>query len=146
MSNSTGYDITTHADASFFLSPQFPLQRQYEALRAVLVDEEPSVDVARRFGYSPGAFRVLQHQFRHDPAKRASFFCLPQRGPHSAPTRDRVRDLAIAMRKRNMSVYDIQRELADSSHSISINALTVLLREEGFVRLPRHLAELFNGD
>lgn len=141
MSNSTGYDITPDAGASFFLSPQSPLQRQYEALRAVLVDEEASVDVARRFGYSPGAFRVLQHQFRHDPEKRASFFRLPQRGPHSAPARDRVRDLAIAMRKRNMSVYDIQRELAEASHSISINALTVLLREAGFVRLPRRRDE-----
>ena len=83
----------------------------------------------------------MQHQFRHDPEKRASFFRLPQRGPHSAPARDRVRDLAIAMRKRNMSVYDIQRELAEASHSISINALTVLLREEGFTRLPRRRDE-----
>jgi hypothetical protein len=41
------------------------------------------------------------------------------------------------MRKRNLSVYDIQRELAAAGHSISINALTVLLREEGFARLPR---------
>ena len=141
MSTSTGYDITLDPGANFFVSPQFPLQRQYEAIRAVLVDEEASVDVSRRFGYSPGAFRVLLHQFRHDPAKRASFFRLPQRGPHSAPARDRVRDLAIAMRKRNMSVYDIQRELADASHSISINALSVLMREEGFVRLPRRRDE-----
>ena len=41
------------------------------------------------------------------------------------------------MRKRNLSVYDIQRELADAGHTISINTLTVLLREEGFSRLPR---------
>jgi hypothetical protein len=41
------------------------------------------------------------------------------------------------MRKRNLSVYDIQRELAAGGHSISINALAVLLREEGFARLPR---------
>ena len=141
MITSTAYDITSDPDASFFLSPQFPLQRQYEALRAVIVDEEASLDVARRFGYSPGAFRVLCHQFRHDPDKRGAFFRQPQRGPHSAPVRDRVRDLAIAMRKRNMSVYDIQRELAESSLSISINALTVLLREEGFVRLPRRRDE-----
>jgi len=107
------------------------------ALRAYLVDEEPSADVARRFGYSPGAFRVLCHQFRHDPQKRASFFRRPQRGPQSSPARDRVRDLAIAMRKRNLSVYDMQRELAAAGHSISINSLTVLLREEGFARLPR---------
>jgi hypothetical protein len=41
------------------------------------------------------------------------------------------------MRKRNLSVYDMQRELAAAGHSISINSLTVLLREEGFSRLPR---------
>jgi hypothetical protein len=129
--------IITPPDEKFFLVPQFPLQRQYQALRAFLVEEEPSGDVARRFGYSPAAFRVLCHQFRHDPQKRASFFRQPQRGPQTTPARDRVRDLAIAMRKRNLSVYDIQRELATVGHTISINSLTVLLREEGFSRLPR---------
>jgi hypothetical protein len=137
MESSTANQITTPGNQNFFLSPQFPLQRQYEALRAYLVDEEPSGDVARRFGYSPGAFRVLCYQFRHDPLKRASFFRQPHRGPQSSPARDRVRDLAVAMRKRNLSVYDMQRELAAAGHTISINSLTVLLREEGFSRLPR---------
>ena len=137
MDSSTANQITTPANHNFFLSPQFPLQRQYEALRAFLVDEEPSAEVARRFGYSPGAFRVLCYQFRHDPQKRAAFFRLPQRGPQSSPARDRVRDLAVAMRKRSLSVYDMQRELAAAGHTISINSLTVLLREEGFSRLPR---------
>jgi hypothetical protein len=137
MNSSTANQLTTPANQNFFLSPQFPLQRQYEALRAYLVDEEPSADVARRFGYSPGAFRVICYQFRHDPLKRASFFRQPQRGPQSSPARDRVRDLAVAMRKRNLSVYDMQRELAAAGHTISVNSLTVLLREEGFSRLPR---------
>src|SRR6266705_1338037 len=137
MESSTANQITTLGNRNFFLSPQFPMQRQYEALRAYLVDEEPSADVARRFGYSPGAFRVLCYQFRHDPQKRASFFRQPQRGPQSSPARDRVRDLAVAMRKRNLSVYDMQRELAAAGHTISVNSLTVLLREEGFSRLPR---------
>jgi len=139
--SSTGNKLTTYPDERFFLSPEFPLQKQYEALRAFLVDEEPSVDVAKRFGYSSGAFRVLCHQFRHDPDKRASFFRQPQRGPQSAPARDPVRDLAVAMRKRNLSVYDIQRELAEAGHTISINSLAVLMREEGFARLPRRADE-----
>ena len=137
MESSTTNQLTTPGNQNFFLSPQFPMQRQYEALRAYLVEDEPSADVARRFGYSPGAFRVLCYQFRHDPQKRASFFRQPQRGPQSSPTRDRVRELAVAMRKRNLSVYDMQRELAAAGHTISINSLTVLLREEGFSRLPR---------
>jgi hypothetical protein len=137
MPSSTVNQITPPSDRHFFLAPEFPLQRQYEALRAFFVEEEPSVDVARRFGYSQGAFRVLCHQFRHNPDKRASFFRQPHRGPQTAPARDRVRALAVAMRKRNLSVYDMQQELAAAGHTISINSLIILLREEGFARLPR---------
>jgi hypothetical protein len=129
--------LTPSPDARFFLAPDAPLQRQYEALRGFFVEGAPSQVIARRFGYSPGAFRVLCHQFRHDPTKRAGFFQPIKHGPQTAPVRDRVRTLAVAMRKKNLSVYDIQRELAEAAHTISINALTVLLREEGFARLPR---------
>ncbi|MGA2119462.1 MAG: hypothetical protein ABSH56_32520 [Bryobacteraceae bacterium] len=45
------------------------------------------------------------------------------------------------MRKRNLSVYDMQRELAAAGHTISVNSLTVLLREEGFSRLPRRAGD-----
>ncbi len=133
--------ITDSDAAAFFRSPQPPLQRQYEALRAYFLEQLPSAAAARRFGYSPGAFRVLCHQFRHDSAKRAAFFRQPLHGPQSAPVRDRARERAVALRKRNLSVYDIQRELAHAGQPISINALTILLREEGFARLPRRRDE-----
>jgi hypothetical protein len=139
MDISTRNGLTDHA--RFFLTPDNPLHRQYEALRAFFVERLPSREVARRFGYSRGAFRVLCHQFRHDADKRAGFFQVVQHGPRYAPARDRVRELVVALRKRNFSVYDIRRELADAGHTISINALCVLLREEGFARLPRRLDE-----
>ena len=137
MTISTRNRITRSPDTNFFLSPENPLHRQYEALRCYFVEDVPSQEAARRFDYSPGAFRVLCHEFRHDAAKRAGFFQPVQRGPQNAPVRDRVRQLAVAMRKKNLSVYDIQRDLASAGHTVSINALTVLLREEGFARLPR---------
>jgi hypothetical protein len=133
--------LTTSPDARFFLAPELTLQRQYEALRCFLVEGLPSHEVARRFGYSRGAFRVLCHQFRHHPTKRAGFFQPVKHGPQTAPARDRVRQLAVAMRKRNLSVYDIQRELAEAGPPISITTLSVLLREEGFARLPRRRDE-----
>src|SRR3954453_8122831 len=133
--------LTDDPQSQFFLAPESPLQRQYEALRAYYVEQLPSRQVAHRFGYTPGSFRVLCHQFRHDPAKRAAFFPAAGQGPHAAPARDPVRDLVVAMRKRNLSVYDIRRELADAGHHLGINALSVLLREEGFARLPRRLDE-----
>jgi hypothetical protein len=137
MRNTTTDGLTLQQAAHFFSTPENPQQRQYEALRAYFVDGLPSGEVARRFAYSPGSFRVLCHQFRHDDDWRAGFFPGQRPGPRRAPARDRVRELVVAMRKRNLSVYDIQRELAEAGHTISINSLALLLREEGFARLPR---------
>lgn len=38
--------------ARFFTAPSLPRQRQYEALRDFFVDERPSAEVARAFGYA----------------------------------------------------------------------------------------------
>jgi hypothetical protein len=141
MSDSHRNALTDSQAAAFFLTPDEPLHRQYEALRAFFVDHDRSHVVARRFAYSPGSFRVLCHQFRHAPDKRHSFFQRPHHGPRTAPVRNQVRDRAVALRKRNLSVYDIQRELAEAGQSVSVNALAVLLREEGFARLPRRRDE-----
>ena len=136
-STSSNLGLTAAPEAAFFLAPTSALQRQYEALRAYFVDRLPSAEVARRFAYTPGSFRVLCHQFRHDPVFRARFFATALQGPSASPVRDRVRRLVVAMRKRNLSVYDIRRELAQAGHTVSINTLILLLREEGFARLPR---------
>src|SRR5262249_48880109 len=121
----------------FFQAPEAARHRQYEALRAYFLDGLSAPVVARRFGYATAAFRSLCHQFRHDPAVRAGFFQVPRPGPRHAPARDRVRELAVAMRKRNLSVYDFHRELPAPGHAISITSWSLLLREEGFARLPR---------
>ena len=48
---------------SFFLQPSNPLHRQYEVLRAVLVEEQPMQQVAQRFGYRYDTVRALVSQF-----------------------------------------------------------------------------------
>ena len=42
----------------FFAEPSTTRQRQYEALRAFYLERLPSAEVARRFGYSAGAFEL----------------------------------------------------------------------------------------
>jgi hypothetical protein len=49
---------------SFFLKPSNPLQRQYEVVRAVVIDEQPMQEVAQRFGYRYDTVRALVSQFR----------------------------------------------------------------------------------
>jgi Transposase DDE domain len=118
-----------------FLEPTAPTHRQYEALRAYFVEGLPSHEVAQRFGYTPGSFRVLCHQFRHNPQR--PFFIQPRQGPHRAPKRDPVRDHVIAMRKQNFSIYDIRDALKAEGQSLSPVTVSLILKEEGFARLPR---------
>ena len=125
--------------ARFFLEPKNATHRQYEALRAYFVENLPSTEVARRFGYSPGSFRVLTHQFRQHPDR--PFFLPPQKGPQTSPKTDRVRDKVVALRKQNLSIYDISRVLEESGQRVSPVALSLMLKEEGFARLPRRRDE-----
>jgi len=141
MTITTNNPLSDIQTTQFFAAPDAIRQRQYEALRAYFLDNRAAAEVAASFGYSLAAFRSLCHQFRHNPTLRAGFFQTPRPGPRQAPARDRVRELAVAMRKKNLSVYDIQRELAAAGRTISINSLSLLLREEGFARLPRRRDE-----
>jgi hypothetical protein len=125
--------------AAIFLTPKNATHRQYEALRAYFVDRLPSTEAARRFGYTPGSFRVLCHKFRLDPERE--FFYAPQKGPRSAPKSDPLRERIIALRKRNLSIYDIHEELAHAGESLSAVAISMILKEEGFARLPRRADE-----
>src|SRR5512139_3187662 len=126
--------------ARIFLEPTNSTHRQYEALRAYFVEDLPSAEVAHRFGYSPGSFRVLTHQFRQHPDR--PFFLPPQKGPQASPKTDRARDQVVALRKQqNLSIYDISRVLSESKHRLSPVAVSLILKEEGFARLPRRKDE-----
>jgi hypothetical protein len=133
MSNGQAKRLTKLARA--FLIPSNPTHRQYEALRAYFVDELPSAVVAQKFGYSPGSFRVLCHDFRNNPDR--PFFLPPAKGPKRTPETVQVHQRIIVLRKQNNSIYDISRALRDSGHPISPAAVDIILKQEGFAKLPR---------
>lgn len=137
MFNSSHKNITnlTH----LFLQPSNSTHRQYEALRAYFVEGLPSKEAARRFGYTEGSFRVLVHQFRQNPHR--PFFLPPAKGPHKAPKKDTAREHVIALRKENLSIYDISRALEKQGHKMSPVSVSLILKEEGFTRLPRRRDE-----
>ncbi len=123
----------------FFLTPASAKQRQYEALRAFFVDGRPSREVARAFGYSTGSFQVLCHHFRRDAAPL--FFVSPRPGPRDQPKKSAARDLIVALRKRNYSVYEISESLKERQLSLSPTAVREVLKVEGFAPLPRRADE-----
>jgi hypothetical protein len=119
----------------FFAEPAHPRQRIYEALRAFFLEQRPSHEVARAFGYTPGSFRVLCHQFRRDPDPQ--FFVSPSRGPGTQPLKSKAQALVVALRKQNHSVYEISQALKEQGTPLSPTAVREVLRAEGFAPLPR---------
>ena len=119
----------------FFSEPSTPRQRQYEALRAYFLEELPSAEVAKRFGYSAGAFRVLCHGFRH--GELPDFFTIGRPGPATQPKKSAAHDEIVALRKRNYSIYEISQALKEKGTPLSATAVGEVLKAEGFARLPR---------
>jgi len=123
----------------FFLEPQSPKQRIYEALRAYFVDNRSPKEIARQFGYSIGSYHVLCHHFRRDPDP--VFFVAPHHGPQSQPKKSAARDLIVSLRKQNYSVYEISQTLKERDRPLSPTAVREVLKAEGFAPLPRRLDE-----
>jgi hypothetical protein len=119
--------------AQRFLSPQNAIHRQYEALRAYFVDHVPGPVVAERFGYTPGSFQQLAHEFRQQPHR--TFFREPQRPGVKAAIA--VRRRIVELRKQNQSVYEISQALEKEGLSRTPAAVALALRQEGFSKLPR---------
>jgi hypothetical protein len=120
-----------------FLVPANSTHRQYEALRAFFVDGVPSAEAAARFGYTPGSFRVLVHQFRNQPGR--DFFGPTQHEGRPPGKQKTLREQIVALRKQNLSVHDISRALARDGESLSPATIAAILKEEGFAKLPRRL-------
>ncbi len=123
--------------AQAFLCPASPTQRQYEALRAYFVEGLSGAEAAGRFGYTKGSFRVLVHQFRQNPGRE--FFVRTRERVASAEEKkkDPIREQVIALRKQNLSVYDIRDALKKEGIARSAVTVGAMLKEEGFARLSR---------
>jgi transposase-like protein len=120
--------------AEFFRQPQTAAQRQYEALRAYLLEGRSATDVAERLGYAPTTLYALARELR---AGRLRFFEPLRPGPKKAPKREAARQRVIELRKQHYSVYDIQAVLRAEECTLSHVLIHQILREEGFAKLPR---------
>jgi hypothetical protein len=92
------------------------------------MDGLPSSDVARRFGYSAGAFRVLCHAFHR--RELPEFFAATRPGRREQPKKSRAHDQIVALRKRNYSVYEISQALKEQGMALSSTAVREVLAAE----------------
>ena len=119
--------------SNYFLQPSNSTHRQYEALRAFFVESLPSAEVAARFGYTPGSFRVLVHQFRTSPREVSSHSC--RRGGHPASRNGCGNRSSPCASRTSLSM--ISAALAGDGEPLSPAAVAAILKEEGFAKLPR---------
>ncbi|UCC32117.1 MAG: hypothetical protein JSU86_07510, partial [Phycisphaerales bacterium] len=127
-------DTKPRPGAEFFQQPQTATQRQYEALRAYLLEGRNAQQVGERFGYSPTTLYALARELR---GGRLRFFEPSKPGPKKAPKREAARPRVIELRKQNYSIYDIQKILRVEDCPLSHVLIHQILREEGFAKLPR---------
>jgi len=131
---SKGTDTISRPGAEFFRRPRTATQRQYEALRAYLVEGCSAKQTAERFGYAPSTLYALARELR---AGRLRLFEAVKPGPKKAPKREAARERVVELRKQNYSVYDIQKILRAEHCTLSHVLIHQILREEGFAKLPR---------
>ena len=118
-----------------FLEPANSTHRQYEALRAFFVEGLPSSEVATRFGYTPGSFRVLVHEFRNQPDR--DFFIRVAGVGRPPGKQNRLREQIIAHAEAEPLRPRHQPRGSRRRGRLSPTAIAAILKAEGFAKLPR---------
>src|SRR5437762_8574367 len=116
----------------FFINPKIPKQRQYEALRSIVMDKFKSDVVAKKYGYSVSTLYSLVRDFK---AGKLTFFPLEKQGPSERQTSEHVRQLVINYRNENLSAKDIHTRL--KGHKCSLRTVERILKDANLPKLHR---------
>lgn len=128
-----------HNHRNFFLTPNNPIQKRYEALRAFYVDQLAPSEIAQRFGWSKKYFNKIKSQFHqallreHPP----QFFIEKIPGAKPVEIEGEVKKNIIALRSKSYSILDIQAVLNAQEIQISLRQIEKVLKASGFPRLPK---------
>ena len=120
----------------FFLCPDDPMQKRYEALRASFVNGLSADEVAKKFGYSVHTINALRRDFK--AGSLPPFFYPLTKGPKQRrPSTLKAKDRIIELRKQNYSIEEIEEVLLRERYDITAKTIHQVLKDEGFARLFR---------
>ena len=120
--------------ADYFTNPTTPRQKQYEAIRAIIIDGESVEDVAKRYGYKTATVYSI---LRDAKAGKVELFPIIKKGPRQKRTDTEVQKKIIEFRKMRLSTPDIQKRLAEDSIQLSSRTAERILKDAGFGKLKR---------
>lgn len=120
----------------FFLKPDDPMQKRYEALRASFVDNQSAQEVAQKFNYSVHTINALRRDFKEGVLP--PFFSPLKKGPKERRSSTiKAKERIIELRKQNYSIEEIEEVLLREHYEITGKTIFQVLKDEGFAKLFR---------
>ena len=118
----------------YFKNPVSHRQKQYEAIRAIVIGGDSIEDAAKRYGYKVGTVYSLLRDAR---AGKIELFPAVKKGPQQKRTNPDVCNKIIEYRKMRLSASDIQDRLAEDTNKISSRTVERILKDAGYGKLKR---------
>ena len=118
----------------FFKKPVNPRHRQYEAIRAIVMDGEAVEEVAGKFNYRESTLYAL---LRESKSGRINLFPTPPRKKKTGKITGSLKTEVVKLRDAGLSAKNIREALAEKEVDVSLRTMERLLSELGFPKLPR---------
>ena len=124
---------------SYFTNPSSPVHRQYLALKLFFVDELTAEQVSVGSGYSTSTVYSMVRDFKKKltDSNEDPFFKEFKAGRKPIEHADEVKETVINLRKKYLSVPDIQIALNALDIHLPIYSIEKIITEAGFAKLPR---------
>jgi len=119
----------------YFNNPDTSIQKQYETVRAVIVDKLSAEEAAIKFNYSVNSVYALLRDARSGkldlfPARRI-------KGPKARRTPSHIRELVIEYRGLSLSCADIARRISEEGYKISERTVENIVADANLPKLFR---------
>ena len=118
----------------FFQNPDSKKQKQYEAVRAFVVDKLFAAEVADKFNYKLSSVYTF---IKDTKSGKINFFPEPQKGPKQRHFSFEIQKDIFRYRNKNLSHSDISKRLNEKGISISNQTVSRILNDAGFPKLKR---------
>ncbi|MCP4760360.1 MAG: helix-turn-helix domain-containing protein [archaeon] len=119
---------------NYFIAPKSKRQKQYEAIRAIIIEKIPLEKVALKFNYKSSTLYSL---LRDAKAKRIELFPDVKKGPKRKKTQEDIQNKIIELRKQSLSTDNIHSKLHEINITISARTIERVLKNAGFKKLKR---------
>jgi transposase len=116
--------------ADLFRHPALVTQRNYEICKAYYLEGTPAQRLAQRFALHPDSVRAIVRDFARQPDLE-QFFVINRPGPRAAPKREQLAAEAARLRRRGLSLADIQQRLQQQGRPVSQSYLCRILQRQG---------------